>query len=206
MYCTQCGKNIADGSRFCIFCGAEFAQPGQTAAQEHSAFEQPSAGQAGEQPRATYSPGAMPDEPSPVAGHSNWAAWVLAVLPVVFTVAMMILIPVSMPLALLVWALTICANAALYVSDMKQFPERAMSGWGWLAIVLPVVYLYIRAAKLDKQYGPAILRTALIVACFFALCAWGMVLLVTGAMEWFRSWDGSLPFGFELPREFHFGF
>ena len=184
MFCVHCGKEIAEGSAYCLFCGKDqvlAAQaPADGPADGPAQDIAPDAGaSAPKQPDAQgyYAPGGMAaeDNERKVGAHSNAAAWLLSVMPVVRTLALMILIPVNVPLALLVWLLTIGANAALYMMDRRALPGASFRGWGWLAIVLPVVYLYIRAARIDKSFGPAILNTVLLVLCVMTISVWGAV-------------------------------
>ncbi|MBR5707892.1 MAG: zinc ribbon domain-containing protein, partial [Oscillospiraceae bacterium] len=43
MFCTQCGTQLPDGSRFCTNCGAKLAEFVEKAAAEQPAFTPPAA-------------------------------------------------------------------------------------------------------------------------------------------------------------------
>lgn len=185
MFCTHCGKEIPEGSVYCVYCGAS---EGAEQAQAHTA----------QGTQANYTPGNMPNAPQTGIHLDNTAPWLLSVIPVLWVLAMMILLPINVPLALLVWALTIGCNAALYVMDRRQFTMGELDGWGWTAIVFPVVYLYMRAYKLDKKYGPAILRTVLIVVCCLSLSVWSALVIARHLFDWLKNldwnWNFNLPF------------
>lgn len=61
MFCSNCGNQLADGSKFCPFCGAQLAQP-----QQQAAPAQPSYPQEQSQPQYGYSQPQDPYAYSPV--------------------------------------------------------------------------------------------------------------------------------------------
>ena len=67
MFCSNCGNQLADGSKFCPFCGAQLAQPQQQAAPAQRSYPQePSYPQEQSQPQYGYSQPQDPYAYSPV--------------------------------------------------------------------------------------------------------------------------------------------
>lgn len=73
MYCSKCGKQIADGSRFCPECGTQFGVPSQPPPQQQSM-----AAGTRDQTRATDL--VYPKNP-PLSPHLSWLTLVCTGLP-----------------------------------------------------------------------------------------------------------------------------
>ncbi|MEG1547987.1 MAG: zinc ribbon domain-containing protein [Clostridia bacterium] len=187
MFCSRCGKRMEEGSVFCSGCGSHLGAANMETESTMQIIEDGKQG-AQDQSEHMYTPGNIPPEDHGGIKLDNTAIWIMALLPVIGIIATLVLIPVSIPLAILVCLLIVAGDAALYVMDKRQFDDGALSGWGWTAIVVPVVYLYMRAAKFDKKYAPAVTHSVILVINSMVIIMYSMFMVSRYLFEHVQMW------------------
>ncbi len=170
MFCKKCGRWNKDEAMFCVECGEAIVpgQPVSTPPADGPAG--PQTPPAGAQPK--YTPGSMRNRGACTRPCNNTYVWLMAVLPFAATLCTIILVRHSALLSMLVVAMLILLNVVLCIVDNHQFDRKDIASWGWLGAVLPIVYLYVRAAKFDNRYAPAVVNTVLLIVDFITFMGW----------------------------------
>ncbi|HAG04604.1 MAG TPA: hypothetical protein DCG28_04100 [Lachnospiraceae bacterium] len=94
--------------------------------------------------------------------------WTLATVPLLVNFMLLKFIPEagSTPITIIV----IVLNTIFFLLDVNYLRENGVDAgaWMWLGLVLIPVYLFVRASKTTKNWGPGIVYTVLFVLSLFA--------------------------------------
>jgi hypothetical protein len=153
MFCIKCGGQIDDDSVFCSECGT---------------LTQNNARRGNDTTFGRRQPGAI-DKPYP--NLSDKWAWSLACAPIIWSILLTIIskfiyisntsfIPLIIPFVV---------NCVFFLLDLNELKHNGLDAnkWIWTGFLLIPVYMFMRAAKTNKQYGYAILWCALFAVSIF---------------------------------------
>jgi len=142
MFCSKCGKTVPNQAQFCPNCG----NPIQNVSVKPKPSQNISA------------------EPNPDISD-KWA-WMLACVPIVGTIIEVVLIQLilrheySSESEEVIFGniINLALVIPLVLQDVKEIKKKVKGAyWFWVGILIPPAYLFMRAAKINKQFGYAIL-------------------------------------------------
>ena len=182
MFCSNCGKELPDGSMFCDSCGTRLAPSGAApGANTGAGYDNNAYGAAGYQ-----DPGYDTSYDSPSYGGSMYDdagygemptqiyAWVIAASYLFFLIAGLIqnrgiaaANNVLVALSVIPFLIYLVVKIIALVRDSRELKRCGYSipmVWYILAgIFFGISYLFVRARRVDKNYKPLILCVAVVI-------------------------------------------
>lgn len=168
MYCSNCGAPVPDEARFCPKCGS------------------PTSGANHNGPTGASGPTAEASGPAGTGAAAQRSNIPLHLWPLLITVAMGLgllqtIISILNPLSVFgaghwIWPLCISAlSLGACIADIVYLSSIGIrGGWKW-SILIPPLYLFLRASKTDHKYGIAV-ACLIILAASIVLQIWGFAL------------------------------
>lgn len=168
MFCGKCGSNIANGNTFCTNCGAPISIMNNPATAQPVVVMVPSAPPANIPQKSSETPPL-----STAMQISDKWAWLLATIPL----SVSLVLTVAMPAQTTIIGIIVLILNIIFVSLDDNYLKKKdiqTKSWMWTGIILVPVYLFMRAGKTNKHFGPGI------VWC--VLCGIDMIISVANAM------------------------
>ena len=168
MFCGKCGSIIANGNTFCTNCGAPISLMNNPTAAQPVVVLVPST------PPTTAPQKTVETLPLSTAVQiSDKWAWLLATIPM----SVSIVLTVAMPSQTTIIGIIVLILNIIFVSLDDNYLKKndiQTKSWIWTGIILVPVYLFMRAGKTNKHFGPGI------VWC--VLCGIDMIISIANSM------------------------
>ena len=162
MECPYCAEVIKAKATICRYCNRPLGS--QTAASQQPIAVQIPPTQQSVNITVGVPPSNAPNA-KPYPDLSDKWVWTMACVPVLSLILAGLLGKAAVSSAdvevfkLAKLVIILLVNVALLAFDIKELKQKGLTpgSWIWLGLVLIPVYLFLRAAKTNKQYGYAIL-------------------------------------------------
>ena len=129
MFCSNCGKEIADGSRFCPECGTQFSAPASSAGN----FETKSEGTRDQVESTSI---VYPKNP-PISPHIAWLSIILPGIPVLIHgqmlkgIVLMVVSMISLVLPIITLGIIIASTIDAYKVGNVLAAGKPVGKWAW---------------------------------------------------------------------------
>ena len=149
MFCGKCGSRIADGNVFCTNCGVPITVL-TTASSAQPVVPAPSIPPTTTQIKDPETQPALTTVPI----SDKWP-WLLATIPMSVSLILSMVVPSNTTIIAIVVVILNIIFVSLDDNYLKK-KEIQTKSWMWMGILLVPVYLFVRAGKTNKHFGPGI--------------------------------------------------
>ena len=149
MFCGKCGSKIADGNAFCTICGAPITLLNSPHTVQQVVLV-PSTSPTTTQIKAPETQPAL----TTVSLSDKWP-WLLATIPMSVSIALTLVMPSNTTIIAIIVLVLNIIFASLDDNYLKK-KEIQTKAWMWMGFILVPVYLFVRAGKTNKHFGPGI--------------------------------------------------
>lgn len=169
MFCGKCGSKIADGNVFCTNCGAPVSLSTAVSSVQPDVAPVPST------PPTTTQTNVPETQPvMTMASLSDKWPWLLATIPMSVSIVLSMIMPSNTTIVAIIVVILNIIFASLDDNYLKKKGIQTKS-WMWMGFILVPVYLFVRAGKTNKHFGPGI------VWC--VLCGLDMIIQLSSSIS-----------------------